>query len=226
MTTDTIDAPNVRQWLQFSVSAQDQFVKQHEPTRLMFDPSEKWILENGVPMGPRISVEEAGVANMEAKMCFQNAFQTAVYSDGQFTYCEGWAYTPGLIACQHAWVIDAEGRVVDPTWHDSGDFCSFCIGEKTKCAEICEECEEDSEFCPHTLDELMEIGTYSEEIPCRWCNGSGKDDQEHRSREGTEYLGVAVPEKLLIKIVFAKQTYGVLPEGIDQLRFVKGRYAK
>lgn len=47
------------------------------------------------------------------KQCFANA--TALSFDfPELTYVEGYAST--VIPTQHAWCVDSEGRVIDPTW--------------------------------------------------------------------------------------------------------------
>jgi hypothetical protein len=48
------------------------------------------------------------------KQCFNNAFGLAARTRGKLRYCEG--YAAGVIPVEHAWCIDAEDRVVDPTW--------------------------------------------------------------------------------------------------------------
>lgn len=48
------------------------------------------------------------------KLCFMNAFNLATRRP-ELTYVEGygcWSF-PGML---HAWCVDAEGRVIDPTW--------------------------------------------------------------------------------------------------------------
>jgi hypothetical protein len=53
------------------------------------------------------------------KMCFANAAKLARRSRGKLTYVEGYAIHSDLgLHMHHAWTIDSEGRVVDPTWAD------------------------------------------------------------------------------------------------------------
>lgn len=61
------------------------------------------------PFPPRLQRGQLG-------LCFQNAFILAVRSRGRLRYCEGIA--AGIIPMEHAWCIDADDRVVDPTWRD------------------------------------------------------------------------------------------------------------
>jgi hypothetical protein len=55
---------------------------------------------------------------MEVKMCCSNALAAALLYD--LDYCEGYAYKEGLIPVEHAWCVDLDGKVVDPTWDDEG----------------------------------------------------------------------------------------------------------
>lgn len=48
-------------------------------------------------------------------LCYQNAGSLAL-SDDRFTYCEGFAQRAGLFPMHHAWCLDEQGQVVDPTW--------------------------------------------------------------------------------------------------------------
>jgi hypothetical protein len=48
--------------------------------------------------------------------CFRNASLLALESD--YIYVEGYAFN--LIATHHAWCIDKQGNVVDPTWGEIG----------------------------------------------------------------------------------------------------------
>ena len=52
------------------------------------------------------------------KYCFANAYQLAKDSAGTLQYAEGVALAPyTLTVHRHAWCIDTELNVVDPTWH-------------------------------------------------------------------------------------------------------------
>ncbi|KGH48629.1 hypothetical protein IN07_01315 [Modestobacter caceresii] len=57
------------------------------------------------------------------RQCYNNAFHAVVESLGtadQLTYCEGFALPASLeLAVEHAWAVDAAGRVIDPTWDDA-----------------------------------------------------------------------------------------------------------
>ena len=46
------------------------------------------------------------------KACFDNAYKLAVRAG--LRYCEG--YAAGLLPVEHAWCVDADDQVVDPTW--------------------------------------------------------------------------------------------------------------
>lgn len=50
----------------------------------------------------------------EAKMCFSNA-GSRVIEDDKLTYVEGFATSFG-VPIEHAWMVDEDGIVIDPTW--------------------------------------------------------------------------------------------------------------
>ncbi len=82
---------------------------------------ESVLLARGVAYAP--TPEPKAVKWGRKQECYKNAAQLAIYAHrfkatGPFTYVEGYAL--GIIACPHAWVVDAQGRVIDNTWRDLG----------------------------------------------------------------------------------------------------------
>jgi hypothetical protein len=74
---------------------------------------EGFVLTHGSDYAP--GERPADVPQMRMGDCFRNAFILAQMRR-RLTYVEGWALF--FIPTHHAWCIDAEGRVVDPTWVD------------------------------------------------------------------------------------------------------------
>ncbi len=63
----------------------------------------------------------------EQRNCFSNATNAAVKRSDVF-YAEGYVLEPELqIPVQHAWLLDASGAVVDPTYADTTDHANFGI---------------------------------------------------------------------------------------------------
>lgn len=73
-----------------------------------------------------VSPEHAGNAYMgQPKECYSNSARVVmgVYDDPphDLYYCEGYAATAALgLPIEHAWLCDGQGRVIDPTWPESG----------------------------------------------------------------------------------------------------------
>lgn len=87
-------------------------------------------LNSGVPVEYRVL--QAHGQKMEPKkhpltgtmplgMCYHNSYKAM--AETQMRYCEGYAMTSGLMMpMAHGWLVDTDGRVVDPTWKDGCDY--------------------------------------------------------------------------------------------------------
>lgn len=56
---------------------------------------------------------------MELGMCYRNSMHAM--NSRQF-YCEGYAVAPGLFPLEHAWIEDYDGKAIDPTWEQGGEY--------------------------------------------------------------------------------------------------------
>lgn len=72
----------------------------------------EFIGKNGQAFKPRKL--PTGVERGMPKECYKNALLLAVARSSELIYVEGLAL--GLIPVQHAWCVDYDGFVVDPTW--------------------------------------------------------------------------------------------------------------
>lgn len=64
------------------------------------------------------------VSRGEPKSCFMNA-SLAMLADDSLDYCEGVAIAANItLPFLHAWAVDADGNVVDPTW-DNPEKCRY-----------------------------------------------------------------------------------------------------
>lgn len=72
-----------------------------------------------------------------AKQCFDNATRIVIErlatGDTSVRYAEGYAMDAELpIPMQHAWLVDADNKVIDPTWRDATDNLYFGIVFETR----------------------------------------------------------------------------------------------
>lgn len=57
--------------------------------------------------------------SMELGMCYRNSLNAM---DSRQFYCEGYAVAPGLFPMEHAWIVDIDGKAIDPTWSHGTDY--------------------------------------------------------------------------------------------------------
>lgn len=72
-----------------------------------------------------------------AKQCFDNATQVLISRlaarDNSVRYAEGYAMKAELpIPMQHAWLVDADNKVIDPTWRKAANNLYFGIVFETE----------------------------------------------------------------------------------------------
>ena len=64
------------------------------------------------------------------KSCFYNAQQLAIFSKGEFKYCEGYAITKVIgFPVEHAWNIK-DGKIIDLSWEDGMEYFGISIQQK------------------------------------------------------------------------------------------------
>jgi hypothetical protein len=97
---------------------------------------EDYVLRHGKFFHRDAGRAEREFENTTARECFTNALMGAVWHD-DLTYVEGYAWN-GLLPVHHAWLVDKEGRVFDPTWealdHDLSDAVYLGVAFDTKYA--------------------------------------------------------------------------------------------
>lgn len=80
----------------------------HWQIRLLLQHGQTFVAS---PLPPDVSV-------MKARCCYLNAYTLASENPDRFTYFEGFGSLVGGDGwpTAHAWCVDRDGRVVDPTW--------------------------------------------------------------------------------------------------------------
>ena len=76
----------------------------------------EFVLKHGREFTPSRTLPK-GVRLGKLGHCFENAAKLAM-DRACYTYCEG--YAMGIIPVLHAWCVDEQGTVVDPTWTRGG----------------------------------------------------------------------------------------------------------
>ena len=87
------------------------------PDGFVFNGMEAFVLATGRAWTAK--PRPANVRQMTPKYCFDNAYRLAARSRGRLRYVEGYATT--YIPMHHAWTVDRDGNVVDPTWEYDAD---------------------------------------------------------------------------------------------------------
>lgn len=72
----------------------------------------EFVLTHGRRFTPQPTLP-AGIKCGKLRQCFKNAANIAIERD-DLIYCEG--YAAGIIPVMHAWLVDVDGNVIDPTW--------------------------------------------------------------------------------------------------------------
>lgn len=71
-----------------------------------------------------------------AKQCFDNTTRIVIErlaaGDTSIHYAEGYAMDELGIPMQHAWLVDADNKVIDPTWRDATENLYFGIVFETR----------------------------------------------------------------------------------------------
>lgn len=77
----------------------------------------QFVLDHGI----KFNVTDASFPKLgKPKECFFNAAKL-VLDSFKYTYCEGFAFGQ-VLPVVHAWCIDVNGNVIDPTWSKGSDY--------------------------------------------------------------------------------------------------------
>lgn len=88
--------------------------------------------EFGTEMNNELSSFDKPVLFNKKKECYRNAYLHSAHNK-DLIYCEGLAVSKNLpLPLEHAWCLDNEGRVYDPTWDDSTECLYFGIAFRDK----------------------------------------------------------------------------------------------
>ena len=106
--------------------------------------SQRLILENGLPF---LTMSKPSPFKGEPKSCYQNC-TSALLKYPELSYCEEFAISKEVsIIIAHAWLIDNNSQVIDPTWNEDFTDCTYFgvvfanefvreVALKTKCYGI------------------------------------------------------------------------------------------
>ena len=81
------------------------------------------------------------------KACYENCYKMAI-ADESLTYCEGYAWSnESLFLVPHAWLLDREGRVIEPTpiWSERAAHAAY-FGIPFALEYVCDMVERNKEY--------------------------------------------------------------------------------
>jgi hypothetical protein len=84
------------------------------PAGFTYGNRDAFIKANGQNWPVAAKQDVPGPFHVWPKACFDNAYRLARRWPSRYRYVEGLAY--GVIPTHHAWVINRDGEVLDPTW--------------------------------------------------------------------------------------------------------------
>jgi len=91
----------------------------------MFD----YVLQNGRQFKVRKEFPD-DIERGPKKQCYTNCFGIVMTYDN-YRYCEGYAKSAYGFITEHAWLIDENDEVVDPTWDDGFEYYGYIIDVET-----------------------------------------------------------------------------------------------
>jgi hypothetical protein len=112
--TKKLENGGAKEW----ISQISDLISNARSNKWSYSSIEDFVLKNGKQYDYAVS----GVRKGKMKECFMNAYHL-VQRDPSLTYVEGYAKTKNLpIAVLHAWAVDKDGNVHDPTWEDGSSY--------------------------------------------------------------------------------------------------------
>ena len=108
------------------MSKMAQMVKQSRKNDWKYACMEDFVLQNG----RKFEYVMSNVRKGRMKECFRNAYRLAS-SNPDLTYVEGFAVSGNLpLPLFHAWCVDKNGVVYDPTWENGKSYFGVPFGQK------------------------------------------------------------------------------------------------
>jgi hypothetical protein len=89
---------------------------------LLYKSSYRLVLDHGRPFSDRIIPSPF---RAKPRQCYQNCFKP-LWRRKDWYYCEGYAIDDDLnLAIAHAWLVNDNGQVIDPTWNDDSKGATY-----------------------------------------------------------------------------------------------------